>query len=160
MSKHEHLFQSLKLGNLILPNRVVMTSVKLGYGNKKGEINQRHIAFYQRRAEGHVGLMTTESMYVMLNGRELPTQLSAHSDELVPGLRELTEVVHRAGGRIMAHINHAGRAANPKLVPTGELVSASSTLCPANQVTPNPLTSNGIAEIRILSPDRLENRFT
>lgn len=147
MSEQEKLFQSLQIGNLILPNRVVMTTVKLGYGNKKGEVNRRHIAFYRRRAEGKVGLMTAEPMYVQLNGRELPTQLGIHSDELVPGLRQLTEAVHAADGRIMAHINHAGRAANPKLTPAKNLISASDARCPANQVTPHPLTGEGIAEI-------------
>ncbi|RLD02742.1 MAG: NADH:flavin oxidoreductase, partial [Chloroflexi bacterium] len=76
-----------------------------------------------------------------------PTQLGIHNDSLIPGLSLLTDAVHNAGGRIMAHINHAGRAANPKLVPAEELISASALLCPANQVTPNPLTKEGIEAI-------------
>ncbi len=80
--------------------------------------------------------MVTEPMYIQPNGRELPTQLGIYSDERIPGLRQLTDAVHAAGGLMMAHINHAGRAANPKLVPAEELVSASDTPCPANQVTP------------------------
>ncbi len=147
MSEPDHLIEPFQLGSLTIPNRVVMTTVKLGYGNKAGEVNKRHIAFYRRRAEGNIGLMTTEPMYVQLNGRELPTQLGIHNDKLVPGLQELTKAVHAAGGLIMAHINHAGRAANPKLVSPEELVSASDVFCPANQVTPNQLTSDGIAEI-------------
>jgi len=141
------LFDSLELGNLTLPNRVVMTTIKLGYGNNKGEVTEPYIAFYKRRAEGGVGLMTTEPMYVQHNGRELPTQLGIHNDELIPGLQQLTEAVHNAGGRIMAHINHAGRASNPKLISAEDLVSASDVRCPANQVIPNPLTQDGIADI-------------
>jgi len=147
MSEHEPLFQSLQLGSLTLPNRVVMTTVKLGYSNKTGEVTKRHIAFYKRRAEGGVGLMTTAPMYIQLNGRELPTQLGIYADEFVSGLRWLTDAVHASGGRIMAHINHAGRAANPKLVPPEGRVSASDVLCPANQVTPRPLTSYEITEV-------------
>jgi 2,4-dienoyl-CoA reductase-like NADH-dependent reductase (Old Yellow Enzyme family)/thioredoxin reductase len=141
------LFQPFKLGYLTIPNRVVMTTVKLGYSNNKGEVNQRHTAFYKRRAEGKVGLITSEPMYIQRNGRELPTQLGIYSDELIPGLRQLTGDVHSAGGHIMAHINHAGRVANPKLVPDEELVSASDVRCPVNQVRPNPLTREGIADI-------------
>jgi 2,4-dienoyl-CoA reductase-like NADH-dependent reductase (Old Yellow Enzyme family)/thioredoxin reductase len=117
-----------------------MTTVKLGYGTKEGEVTERHIAFYVRRAEGGVGLITTEPLYIRRNGRELPTQLGIHDDRLVDGLRRLVEAVHAAGGRIMAHINHAGRAVNPKLVPEEERVSASDVLCPANGVTPRPLS--------------------
>ena len=140
----DRLFQPITLGTLELPNRLIMTTVKLAYGNKKGQVTERHIAFYVRRAEGDVGLITTEPLYIRRNGRELPTQLGIHDDRLADGLRRLVEAVHAAGGRIMAHINHAGRAANPKLVPEEERVSASDVLCPANGVTPHPLSSQEI----------------
>jgi 2,4-dienoyl-CoA reductase-like NADH-dependent reductase (Old Yellow Enzyme family)/thioredoxin reductase len=93
------------------------------------------------------GLIASEPMYVQRNGRELPTQLGIHTDELLSGLQRLIEAVHAAGGLMMAHINHAGRAANPKLVTAGELVSASDVLCPANQVIPRPLTCGEIPEV-------------
>jgi len=141
------LTEAYQLGKLTLPNRVVMTPVKLGYGTSEGAVTKRHIAFYARRARGGVGLITTEPLYVQANGRELPTQLGIHDDRLVHGLRELVEAVHDAGGRMMAHINHAGRAANPKLVAAAELVSASGVFCPANQVTPRALDRAGIHEV-------------
>ncbi|MGD8855315.1 MAG: FAD-dependent oxidoreductase [Chloroflexota bacterium] len=141
------LFQPLRLGNLILPNRVVMTTVKLGYGNQQGEVTDRHVAFYTRRAQAKIALLTTEPMYVQLNGRELPTQLGIHDNRLIAGLRRLTDAVHANGGRMMAHINHAGRVANPKLVPAEERISASDILCPTNQVKPNPLTRSSINEV-------------
>ncbi|MGC9334309.1 MAG: FAD-dependent oxidoreductase [Anaerolineae bacterium] len=140
------LFQPLTIGGLRLPNRAMMTTVKLGYGTLQGGVNERHIAFYVRRAEGGTGLLTTEPLYIHLTGREIPTQLGIHDDALIPGLRRLTDAVHTAGGRIMAHINHAGRVANPKLVPEGQLVSASDVFCPANQAKPRPLS---LEEIRL-----------
>jgi 2,4-dienoyl-CoA reductase-like NADH-dependent reductase (Old Yellow Enzyme family)/thioredoxin reductase len=141
------LFQPLSLGTLSLPNRVVMTTVKLGYATPAGEVTDRHVAFYVRRAEGGPALLTTEPLYVQRNGRELPTQLGVHDDALIGGLEGMVSAVHRAGGRIMAHINHAGRAANPQLVPEGERVSASDVLCPANQVVPRPLSRSEIDEV-------------
>jgi 2,4-dienoyl-CoA reductase-like NADH-dependent reductase (Old Yellow Enzyme family) len=83
----------MQLGDLTLLNRVVMTTVKLGYSNNKGEVNNRHIGFYKRRAEGGVGLMTSEPMYVQLNGCEHPTQLGIYAEELVQGLQLLTDAV-------------------------------------------------------------------
>ena len=133
------LFQPLTIAGLRLPNRAMMTTIKLGYSTPRGEVTERHMAFYVRRAEGEVGLITTEPLCIHPTGREIPTQLGIYDDALVPGLRRLADAVHTAGGRIMAHINHAGRVANPKLVPEGELVSASDVFCPANQVTPRPL---------------------
>lgn len=141
------LLQPHQIGNLIIPNRIVMTAVKLGYATKEGGVTERHIAFYRRRAQGGVGLITTEPMYIQMNGRELPTQLGIQSDALIPGLQRLTNAVHESGGRIMAHINHAGRVANPSLIPADQMVSAYGVLCPANQVTPHPLSRQDIKEI-------------
>ena len=79
------LLTPLQLGALTLPNRVVMTAVKLGYSTKQSTVNERHIAFYVRRAQGEAGLITSEPLYVQLSGRELPTQLGIHNDEMVAG---------------------------------------------------------------------------
>ncbi len=136
----EKMFQPFQLASLTLPNRVVMTAVKLGYASKQGEISEQHLAFYTRRARGGVGLIISEPMYIQANGREIPTQIGIHNDGLIAGLRRMTDAVHAAGGRMMAHINHAGRAANPMLVPAEELVSASGVTCPANGVTPHALS--------------------
>lgn len=40
MPETDQLIEPFQLGNLTIPNRVVMTIVKLGYGNKKGEVNR------------------------------------------------------------------------------------------------------------------------
>ncbi|MGD2026672.1 MAG: NAD(P)/FAD-dependent oxidoreductase [Anaerolineales bacterium] len=141
------LIKSFQLGNLSLPNRVVMTTIKLGYGSELGEVTEQHVAFYTRRALGGVGLMTTEPLYVQSNGREIPNQLRIDIDVAVTGLRRLTKAVHAVGGLMMAHLNHAGRAANPKLVPVQEMVSASDVLCPANQVVPRPLDRDEIDKV-------------
>jgi 2,4-dienoyl-CoA reductase-like NADH-dependent reductase (Old Yellow Enzyme family)/thioredoxin reductase len=138
------LLQPIEVGSVLLPNRVVMTTVKLGYATFSGEVTRRHRAFYARRAEGGAGLLTTEPLFVQPNGREIPTQLGIHEDILIPGLKGLVGAVHAAGGRIMAHLNHAGRAANPKLVPENQLVSASGVVCPANKVIPRPLATEEI----------------
>jgi 2,4-dienoyl-CoA reductase-like NADH-dependent reductase (Old Yellow Enzyme family)/thioredoxin reductase len=143
----DKLLQPFQLGTLALPNRVVMTTVKLGYGTEKGDVTDRHVAFYVRRAQGGAGLITSEPMYVQRNGRELPTQLGIHTDKLVFGLRSLTDAVHAADGLMMAHINHAGRVANPLLVPAGELVSASDVFCPINQVVPRSLAHGEIPDV-------------
>jgi len=109
----DDLLQPFALDSLALPNRVVMTAVKLGCATQAGEVTDQHLAFYVRRAQAGVGLIVTEPMYVQLNGRELPTQLGIHTDDHVAGLRRLTAAMHAVGGRISAHINHAGRVANP-----------------------------------------------
>lgn len=141
------ILQPQRVGRLTLPNRVVMTTVKLGYANPAGEVTDRHVAFYRRRALAGVGLLTTEPLYVRSDGQELPTQLGVHRDAHVRGLTRLAGGVHEVGGRIMAHLNHAGRAANPKLVGEERLISASGVPCPANAGQPRPLEVEEIQEL-------------
>ena len=81
------LFQPQQLGSLTLPNRVVMTTVKLGYGTQSGEMNDHHIAFNTRRAQGEAALLTTEPLFIQENGRELPTQLRINDDAVHTGTK-------------------------------------------------------------------------
>jgi 2,4-dienoyl-CoA reductase-like NADH-dependent reductase (Old Yellow Enzyme family) len=53
-----------------------MTTLKLGYCTDAGEVNDRHMAFYRRRARAGVGLISSEPLYAQANGRELATQLA------------------------------------------------------------------------------------
>ena len=98
------LFQPITLGTLELPNRLIMTTVKLGYGTKEGQVTERHIAFYVRRAERSVGPITTEPLYIRRNGRELPTQLGIHDDRLADGLRRLVEAGRFLGIEVLDHL--------------------------------------------------------
>jgi 2,4-dienoyl-CoA reductase-like NADH-dependent reductase (Old Yellow Enzyme family) len=145
--KDDLLLQPLRMGNLTLPNRVVMTTMKLGYATGNGEVTDRQVAFYRRRAQAGPALIMTEPLCVRPDGREIPTQLAVDSDRHIDGPRHLVDSIHTVGGRIAAHINHAGRAANPKLVPERERVSASDVMCPANGVVPRPLTHPEIGEL-------------
>ena len=62
-----------------------MTTIKLGYGTPEGNVTDRHIDFYVHRAQGAVGLITSEPMYIQANGREIPTQLGIYEDHEVLG---------------------------------------------------------------------------
>lgn len=81
------LFQPQQSGSLTLPNRVVMTTIKLGYGTQSGEVNDHHIAFYTRRGQGEAALLTTEPLFFQENGRELSTQLGIMMTQFTPTRR-------------------------------------------------------------------------
>jgi 2,4-dienoyl-CoA reductase-like NADH-dependent reductase (Old Yellow Enzyme family)/thioredoxin reductase len=136
-------FDPIRIRHLSLANRLVMAPVKTGYGNAAGEVTQRHLDFYARRARGGVALIIPEPMYVHPSGRELPTQIGVHEDRLVDSLRRLTEVIHWHGAKVAAHLNHAGRMANPKAA-CPPLLSASAVACPAVGVVPQAIPREGI----------------
>jgi 2,4-dienoyl-CoA reductase-like NADH-dependent reductase (Old Yellow Enzyme family)/thioredoxin reductase len=136
-------FDPIRIRRLSLTNRLVMAPVKTGYGNAAGEVTPRHLHFYERRAQGGVGLIIPEPMYVHPSGRELPTQIGIHEDRLVASLERLVEVIHRHGAKVAAHLNHAGRMANPKAA-SPPLLSSSPMACPAVGVVPQAIPREGI----------------
>jgi 2,4-dienoyl-CoA reductase-like NADH-dependent reductase (Old Yellow Enzyme family)/thioredoxin reductase len=124
----------------------VLAPVKTALGGKDGKASPHHVAYYRRRAAGGAGLIIVEPLFVDPVGREHPRQLGAHTDETVGGLKRVVDAVHACGSLAFAHLNHAGRAANPKAI--GGLPEAPSPVpCPATGATPRELTPDRIAEL-------------
>ena len=99
---------------LHLRNPFIMALVKLGYSDGTGVVTQRHIDFYGPRSR-HAGAVTLEPLYMDAGLRELPTQLGIDNDNKIEGLKKLTGLIHGNGAKVIAHINHPGRMANPKI---------------------------------------------
>lgn len=142
----ERAFTPLKVGPVELPNRLALAPVKTALGGTDGVASAAHAAYYGRRASGGAGLVIVEPLFVDPRGREHPRQLGAHVDGVVPALREVVEAIRRAGAVAFAHLNHAGRAANPKA--TGAPPEAPSPVpCPATGATPEAMSEERIGRV-------------
>jgi 2,4-dienoyl-CoA reductase-like NADH-dependent reductase (Old Yellow Enzyme family) len=73
-----------------------------------GEVTDELISLHEELAGGGVGLSFTGHMYCDARGRYGPHQTGIYSDELIPGLRRLTDAVHRHDGKVFAQLAHAG----------------------------------------------------
>ncbi len=139
-------FLSLKIGSLDISNRLLMAPVKTGYGAMDGQVTEKHEAYYRRRAEGGVGAIIVEPLYIDPRGKEHPKQLGISEDAHVDGLKKLVAVLHEHGTMAIAHINHAGRAANPKAAGAPPEAPSAMT-CPSTGATPDVLTPERIGEL-------------
>jgi 2,4-dienoyl-CoA reductase-like NADH-dependent reductase (Old Yellow Enzyme family) len=97
-----------------LRNEFIMAPVKLGYSDGTGVVTQRHLDFYNERSK-HIGAVALEPLYMDAGLRELPTQLGIDDANKIPELKKITELLHRNGAKAIAHLNHPGRMANPKI---------------------------------------------
>lgn len=61
-TKYQHIFSEYKIGNITIPNRLVMAPMGVGYFGEFFE--ERLIEFYGARARGGIGLVFTENNYV------------------------------------------------------------------------------------------------
>ncbi len=119
---------------LELRNEFIMALVKLGYSDGKGNVTQRHIDFYKERSK-HVGAVTLEPLYMDAGLRELPTQLGIDHDDKIEQLKKITDVIHGNGAKVIAHLNHPGRMANP-MIPGNYHWSSTDKACENGGKTP------------------------
>jgi 2,4-dienoyl-CoA reductase-like NADH-dependent reductase (Old Yellow Enzyme family)/thioredoxin reductase len=144
MTKFEHLFSPIQIGNMKLKNRGVMPSMVTNMCNEDGSVTERFIAYHEARAKGGVGLNIIEATYITKTGKGFTNEVGIDRDELIPGLKELTDAIHRHGGKIATQLYHGGRQANP-LATGSQLVAPSAIPCPVVQSMPRAMS---IAEIK------------
>jgi 2,4-dienoyl-CoA reductase-like NADH-dependent reductase (Old Yellow Enzyme family)/thioredoxin reductase len=113
---YDLLFTEKKIGNLSVPNRIVMTAMGNHMALSDGYVSDHEIAFYGARAAGGVGLVITECLPVDYDhGKGNLAQMSAHSDDMIPGLVRVAEAVHAGGGKVCGQIYHPGMQGEPHI---------------------------------------------
>lgn len=148
------LFDSLSIGDLTLPNRVVMAPLtRLRAGDNKIP-TPLMTEYYVQRASA--GLIITEGVQISPQGVGYETGPGVWSKDQVEGWKQVTRAVKRVGGRIFMQIFHAGRVSDPSLL-EGESPVAPSAIAPEGRVkllrpqrpfvTPRPLSASEIPEI-------------
>ncbi len=138
--------EELTIGPLRFKNRIVVAPFKTARAEPGGLVNDSVVEFYATLAEGGAAMVITEPMAVLPSGREHPRQLAIHGDEFLDGLQDVVRAVHGRAALACCHLNHAGRAANPKA--TGRApVAPSAVPCPATGQEPTPLDGSEIRTI-------------
>ena len=100
MDAYPHLFSPITIGTLEIKNRGIMAPMVVGLCGRDGEVTEDFIAYHVARARGGVGLNITGGAFVDQGSKVSPRQLGCHTDQTIPGLRQLADAVHDAGGRI------------------------------------------------------------
>lgn len=150
------LFDSLDLGAIALPNRIVMAPLTRARAGRDAVPNALMAAYYARRATA--GLLITEATGISREGRGWPNAPGLWNQAQVEGWSQVTSAVHHAGGRIAAQLWHMGRLAHPDLgggQPVGSSATTARTLripTKARSTTPKPAprqptTSSGSSPI-------------
>ena len=126
------LFQPLNLGELRLPNRIVMAPLTRSRTSEDRVPNDLMREYYVQRASA--GLILSEATSVTPQGVGYENTPGIWSQEQVEGWRNITSAVHAAGGRILLQLWHVGRISDPSLL-GGELPVAPSAIAPAGNVS-------------------------
>lgn len=141
---YDALFSPGSIGTLETPNRIVMAPMGTNYANERHEVTERLIAYHVARARGGVGLQIVEHTAVHPLGLTGARMLAVYDDEMIEGLRALTDTVHAAGGRIALQLQHGGRQANADVI--GERPLSPSAVSLAGGSQPTKMTGQQIRE--------------
>ncbi|ROH85619.1 NADPH-dependent 2,4-dienoyl-CoA reductase [Stagnimonas aquatica] len=137
-SPYSHLLSPLDLGFTSLRNRVLMGSMHTGLEDKAKDFDKL-AAYFEERSKGGVGLMVTGGFAPNWQGWLSPFGSKLSSRREVPRHLQVTEAVHRHGGKIALQLLHAGRYSYHPLS-----VSSSAHKSPINPFKPSALSGWGI----------------
>jgi len=108
-AQYPYLFSPLKLGPITIKNRIVFGPHVTSQWSSDFLATPRAKYYYEERARGGVGMIIVGAASVDGTADYYPfTQPGLWKDEVIPGLREITDAVHQHGAKIMQQILHPG----------------------------------------------------
>jgi N-ethylmaleimide reductase len=127
-SDEKSLLQPYLLGDLKLPNRVVMASMTRGRARNTGLIpTELQAEYYAQRADA--GLIITEGTWINRQAIGFINVPGIFSREQVEGWKIVTSAVHARDGRIFCQLAHSGAVSHPDFY-NGELPVGPSAINP------------------------------
>ncbi|MBW2268594.1 MAG: alkene reductase [Deltaproteobacteria bacterium] len=101
------LFESVRLGQLELRNRVVMAPMTRSRAGRNDEPTDLVVEYYRQRASA--GMIVSEGIYPSFAGKGYCRTPGLVTPAHVEGWRRVCEAVHAEGGTIVAQLMHCGR---------------------------------------------------
>lgn len=145
------LFSPAKIHNVTLKNRILKAPQSSGMNNMDGTVSERAIRYYADQAAGGAGCVIVEYAYVDdIGSKSAHCHLGINTDEDIPGLAWLAEVIKENGAVPAIQIEHCGRQ---KFLGTQPIVGPSAIPWPMMwdrvgvEAVPHELTIPEIKEI-------------
>ncbi len=139
------LFEKTDINGMTIKNRFVRSATWEGMAGDDGSCTPRLIDLIAMLAKGGVGLIISSYAYITERGKAAPWQLGIYKDQLIPGLREMTDAVHKTDAKIIIQIAHAGIYADPNI--TGQVPLAASAVTGFTAYSPQEMATDDIQEV-------------
>lgn len=131
------LFTPYRLGELDLPNRIVMPPMTRSRAGAGDVATPLMAEYYRQRASA--GLIISEGTQISRQGQGYAWTPGIYNAAQVQGWRQVTDAVHAAGGRMFAQLWHVGRVSHTSLQPgQGAPVSSSALVAEGVKVFIDP----------------------
>lgn len=144
-SRYPNLLSPFPLGPRIAKNRVWMTAhaTQLVKGHN---FSDEHLAYYEERARGGVGVITMEAMAVHRTTQPYEGKIFAFDPGVVPNYRQIASAVQPHGTLLLAQLWHRGRQTD-SVVSRVPVWAPSAVACTVYREIPHEMTHAEIDEL-------------
>lgn len=106
MSSYEHIFKPIKIGNLVIKNRIESSPAEPFLTTKDGLVSEEFIEWHKTMAKGGAGIVTVgDSPVNAAYAAESKYVIDLSNNDVCNGLYNLTEVIHRYGAKASIELN-------------------------------------------------------
>ncbi len=102
------LAQPGKIGTMELRNRLVIPAMNTNY-TYQGQFTDQAVYYYGLRAQGGAGLIILECSIIDYPTGRSVLQSAVSDDKYIPGLKNVSDEIHKHGTKVALQLNHAGR---------------------------------------------------
>lgn len=107
--KYPHLFAPLKIGNIVLRNRIIGAPTGFLHMDADDLPTQACAAYYEEKARGGAAVVTVGEGYVdSVHGLDIPKCIHLDDDSCIGGLALIADAVTKYGAIASMELQHAG----------------------------------------------------
>ncbi|MFI1357429.1 alkene reductase [Streptomyces sp. NPDC020898] len=137
------LWNPIVAGEIPLPHRLAMAPLTRNRSTPSGAPTELNAEYYAQRASH--AFIVTEGTQPSADGQGYPLTPGIYTEEHIAGWRKVTDAVHKADGRIVIQLMHAGRMSHPDNTPHHRQPVAPSPVRPAGEM----FTASGLQEMPV-----------
>lgn len=124
--KYPHLFSPLKIGNVVLPNRIEMAPTTIPYYKPSGFVSIENLINYEQRAKSGAGLIVHPGATIHItSGGSMGADFDQPAN-MIPAMVKEAQAVHRYGGISSISLCHFGGWCDMSYAVNGKLYGVSN----------------------------------
>lgn len=141
------MLEPFKIGSCMIPNRFAVTAMVTNMCDENGYATDQYIKYHEAKAAGGYGLIITEDYAVNAHAGGYARVARIYKEDMIPGHKKMTNVVHMHGAKVFCQMYHAGRQSNSAVNSGAPTKSASPNACPWNRQMSEELTVEEIKQL-------------
>lgn len=138
------LFDGVSFGAMRAKNRFVRAATWEGWATDEGRMTPELLEVYRDLAAGGVGTILTGYAHVVADEQPNPRMMGIYDDSFVDEYRELVDVVHEAGARIVLQVAYGGSATRLD-PPSKRILGPSAVANPKTGIVPVEASEEDLA---------------